>query len=198
LIRADLAKAKEQKPDVTIVFVHWGVEYQSLPNANQKMITEFCFKHGAQLVIGAHPHVLQPMEWRKDKNQLVAYSLGNFVSGQRKRYTDGGSVLYMELEKIRHKADSTTTLIDSAGYLLEWVYRTVDAKKKYYVMPAPVVESDTTGLIGDAGSRSAFKTFVEDSRKLFKTYNLNIPEITVQPAKEPEEPLPSLEGIRKE
>lgn len=184
VIRQDLLKAREQNPDITIVFFHWGVEYQSLPNVQQKILTEFCFANGAQLVIGAHPHVIQPMEWRKDKNQLVAYSLGNFVSGQRKRYTDGGSVLYLELEKIRHKPDSSVTSIDSAGYLLEWVHRT---SRKYTVLPAPVVENDTTGIIADATAKLAFKTFVDDSRKLFGTYNLYIPEITTQPAKRPED-----------
>jgi poly-gamma-glutamate synthesis protein (capsule biosynthesis protein) len=186
-IRNDLIKAKDQKPDITVVFLHWGVEYQSLPNAQQKMVTEFCFANGAQLVIGAHPHVLQPMEWRKDKNQLVAYSLGNFVSGQRKRYTDGGSVLYLELEKIKHKPDSSVTMIDSAGYLLEYVYRTTDARKKYYVMPAPTVENDTMSIIGDTASRASFRIFVDDSRKLFNKYNVSIPEIKVQPSRKPEE-----------
>jgi poly-gamma-glutamate synthesis protein (capsule biosynthesis protein) len=187
-IRQDLLKAKEQKPDITIVFVHWGVEYQSLPNAEQKRLTEFCFKHGAQLVIGAHPHVLQPMEWRKEKNQLIAYSLGNFVSGQRKRYTDGGSVLYLELEKIRHTPDSALTTIDSAGYLLEWVYRTsTGSPKKYYIMPAPTAENDTTGFIKDAVSKAAAKLFFEDSRQLFRKHTIGISEITRQPAKLPEE-----------
>ncbi len=187
VIRKDLVLAKGQRPDVTIVFVHWGVEYQSLPNAQKKMITEFCFANGAQMVIGAHPHVLQPMEWRKDKNQFVAYSLGNFVSGQRKRYTDGGSVLYMELEKIKHKPDSSVTQIDSAGYLLEWVYRTADAKKKYYVVPAPVAENDTTGIIKDAASKAAAKVFFDDSRALFKKHTIGVPEIIALPPRKPEE-----------
>jgi hypothetical protein len=196
LIRQDLLLAKKQSPDVVIVFVHWGVEYQSLPNAQQKMITEFCFKHGAQLVIGAHPHVLQPMEWRKDKNQFIAYSLGNFVSGQRKRYTDGGSVVYMELEKIKHKPDSSTTMIDSVSYMLEWVYRTADAKKKYYIMPAPVVENDTIGLIKDAASKAAAKMFYEDSRKLFKEHTIGVHEILALPPRKPEEFTP--ENLKKE
>lgn len=187
LIRQDLILAKAQKPDVIIVFVHWGEEYQSLPNAGQKRIAEFCFKHGAQMVIGAHPHVLQPMEWRKDKNQFLAYSLGNFVSGQRKRYTDGGAVLYMELEKIKHKPDSAITRIDSAGYLLEWVYRTVDAKKKYYVVPAPVAENDTTGIIKDAASKAAAKVFLDDSRALFKKHTIGVQEILALPPRKPED-----------
>jgi len=183
LIRKDLALARAQKPDVIMVFLHWGVEYQSLPNAQQKQIAEFCFAHGAQLVIGAHPHVLQPMEWRKDKNQLVTYSLGNFVSGQRKRYTDGGSMIYLELEKIKYARDSAVTTIDSAGYVLEWVYRSTLAPKKYYVMPVPTSEADTLKFIRDTASKEAFKTFVEDSRKLFGDHNLNVPEIRKQPAR---------------
>ena len=139
------------------------------------------------MVIGAHPHVLQPMEWRKDANQFVAYSLGNFVSGQRKRYTDGGSVLYMELEKIRFKPDSSTTRIDSAGYLLEWVYRTVDSKKKYYVMPAPVLENDTIGLLKDEASKAAARVFFDDSRKLFKTHTIGVQEIMILPRKPEDE-----------
>jgi poly-gamma-glutamate capsule biosynthesis protein CapA/YwtB (metallophosphatase superfamily) len=187
VIRQDLILAKAQKPDVIIVFVHWGVEYQSLPNAQMKMVTEFCFNNGAQMVIGAHPHVLQPMEWRKEKNQFVAYSLGNFVSGQRKRYTDGGAVVYMELEKVKYKPDSAVTQIDSAGYLLEWVYRTADAKKKYYIVPAPVAENDTTGIIKDAASRAASKVFFDDSRALFKKYTIAVPEILALPPRKPDE-----------
>jgi len=181
LIRKDIIKAKASKPDVIIVFTHWGVEYESLPNKGQKDITEFCFKHGAQLVIGAHPHVLQPMEWRKDKNQFVVYSLGNFVSGQRKRYTDGGAMAYLELEKIIYAPDSAVTRIDSAGYYLEWVYRTADAHKDYYILPAPHVERDPAGFISDAASKTAFNVFTADSRKLYTQYNRNVPEITRTP-----------------
>jgi len=181
IIRKDLKRARELKPDAIIVFAHWGVEYQSLPLKSQKDVTDFCFKHGAQLVIGAHPHVLQPMEWRKDKNQFVAYSLGNFVSGQRKRYTDGGAMAYIELEKINFKPDSATTKIDSAGYYLNWVYRTVDSQKDYYMMPAGKVESDSISFIKDAVSTAAFKTFVKDSRTLYDMYNKSVPEMTALP-----------------
>ena len=93
VIKKDLEKAREFNPDAIVVFMHWGSEYQDLPTKFQKNLADFCFLHGAKLVIGSHPHVLQPVEWRKDNDQLVAYSLGNFVSGQRKRYTDGGLML---------------------------------------------------------------------------------------------------------
>src|SRR5688572_14023428 len=142
-MKKDILKAKEANPDFTIVFTHWGQEYQVQPSVQQKRITEFCFKNGVQLVIGSHPHVLQPMEWRKEKNQLVTYSLGNFVSGQRDRYKDGGAMVHVNFTKIT-KDSVSTTVLDSAGYILEWVYRTADEKKDYYVMPVPTFENDTT------------------------------------------------------
>lgn len=180
LIRKDIMKAKEASPDAIIVFMHWGQEYQSLPNNWQKKVTELCFQSGAKLVIGAHPHVLQPMEWRKEADQLVVYSLGNFVSGQRDRYKDGGAMLRVELMKVIQDSVATTR-IDSAGYILEWVYRTADAKKDYYVLPVPSVELDTTDFIQDEASRLAFKTFVEDSRKLLNKKNINLKEIRLLP-----------------
>ncbi len=183
IIRKDIIKAKETSPDAIIVFMHWGQEYQSLPSKWQKDVTEFCFRLGAKLVIGAHPHVLQPMEWRKETDQLIVYSLGNFVSGQRDRYKNGGAMLKVDLMKVVQDSVATTQ-IDSAGYILEWVYRTTDTKKDYYVLPVPSFEQDTTAFIKDEASKLAFKTFLEDSRKLFKKHNINLDEIRSQPVKQ--------------
>lgn len=184
IMRKDILKAKQSSPDAIIVFTHWGNEYQSLPNKWQKVVTEFCFGLGVKLVIGAHPHVIQPMEWRKESDQLIAYSLGNFVSGQRDRYKNGGAMLQVELMKVVHDSVSTTR-IDSAGYMLEWVYRTADARKNYYILPTPSFE-DSTGFIKDEASRLAFKTFIDDSRKLFKKHNVNLGEINRKPRQQVE------------
>jgi poly-gamma-glutamate capsule biosynthesis protein CapA/YwtB (metallophosphatase superfamily) len=181
LIRRDLVKTKELKPDVIVVFTHWGGEYQSLPSKTQKDLTEFCFRQGAQLVIGAHPHVLQPMEFRRQKNQFVAYSLGNFVSGQRKRYTDGGAMAYLELEKITHKPDSAITTIDSVGYHLLWVHRTPDASQDYFMIPASGDSRKHLDFIKSPAAQSAYKLFLQDSRLLFRQHNQNIGEIAVAP-----------------
>lgn len=175
-MRKDLIHAATLDPDAIIVFTHWGGEYQSLPSKQQKAITEMCFRHGAKLVIGSHPHVVQPMEWRKKKDQLVAYSLGNFVSGQRKRYTDGGAMIRIELEKVVFDDGSAITAIDTAGYILEWVYRTNDSQKDYYVLPVASAEAKPGAYMRDAESVAAFRTFVSDSRALFKKHNVGIGE----------------------
>lgn len=173
-IKLDLVAARRQRPDVVIVFFHWGYEYQPQPNAMQKMLARLCFREGVQLVIGAHPHVIQPMEWNRVSNQLVAYSLGNFVSGQRPRFRDGGATLRVELKKTGIDSLSKTE-IESANYHLQWVYR--DTRQRYYVVPAADFEQDTL-LLSSALPRQALRQFLSDSRTLFNTNNMAVAEDT--------------------
>ena len=63
-----------------IVSFHWGEEYQNQPNKEQRYFAQLAIDSGADLVIGHHPHVVQPVE--KYKNSWIAYSLGNFVFDQ--------------------------------------------------------------------------------------------------------------------
>lgn len=88
LVALDIKKAIEIA-DFVIVFPHWGSEYVYRPNSYQKRWTQFFANHGVDLVIGTHPHVLQPVEWVTGEDgheMLVYYSLGNYVSTMD--YTD--------------------------------------------------------------------------------------------------------------
>ncbi len=163
-IKSDLLTAKEQRSDVIIVFMHWGAEYKDMPGKSQKELAEFCFRNGASLIVGAHPHVLQPMYWEKDRGKMVAYSLGNFVSGQQSRYRDGGAMLHVELRKV--KIDSVSnTRIDSVSYELVWVYRKDESPKKYFILPVKEFVSDSI-IMHSQIARDNFNLFVSDSRKL--------------------------------
>jgi poly-gamma-glutamate capsule biosynthesis protein CapA/YwtB (metallophosphatase superfamily) len=177
-MKVDLDSARAQETDAIIVFLHWGAEYQSLPNKSQTAIAEFCFRNGAKLVIGAHPHVLQPMEWRRDKDQLVVYSLGNFVSGQRQRYRDGGGMLFVDLVKVADSLSSTTR-IDDVAYELQYVYSaSAEAsanRRKYVVLPVLDFESDTT-IVRDQKAQLLLDQFASDSRLLLGKHNMNVPE----------------------
>lgn len=73
-------EAVRDKVDVLIVAMHWGVEYASSPNDSQKEIAQYLADLGVDIIIGCHPHVLQPITWIDDT--LVMYSLGNFISNQ--------------------------------------------------------------------------------------------------------------------
>lgn len=81
----DIKKAKELA-DFVIVFPHWGIEYQYEASKDQLDLAQFFYDQGVDLVIGTHPHVIEPIEWietKEDHRMLVYYSLGNYVSYQR-------------------------------------------------------------------------------------------------------------------
>ena len=80
---ADIKKA-EEIADFTIVCPHWGTEYSLTVSSTQKYWTEIFLENGVDLVMGAHPHVIEPIEWVSDdqgNKMLVYYSLGNYVNG---------------------------------------------------------------------------------------------------------------------
>ena len=82
-VAADIRRA-EELADFTIVCPHWGTEYQLTPDASQEKWTKVFAENGADLVLGTHPHVIEPIEWvtneESDHEILVYYSLGNFVN----------------------------------------------------------------------------------------------------------------------
>jgi poly-gamma-glutamate synthesis protein (capsule biosynthesis protein) len=102
-IRRDVMLAKKTGADKILVSIHWGEEYERSPNNFQKDIADFMVQQGVDIILGSHPHVLQPIEMRNEQNKqsLIIYSLGNFISYQRKRYTDCGVILRIQLIKNR-------------------------------------------------------------------------------------------------
>ncbi len=87
--------------DAIIAIVHWGSEYQRQANEAQIEFAKQLTALGVDIIIGSHPHVIQPDDWLTvgDKNCYVVYSLGNFVSAQYWRYTDTGLALSLTLDK---------------------------------------------------------------------------------------------------
>ena len=77
----DIEKVRD-KVDVVIVAMHWGVEYSLNVSSEQIRIANYLSNLGVDLIIGAHPHVVEPVEYINDGKTFVIYSLGNFISGQ--------------------------------------------------------------------------------------------------------------------
>lgn len=120
-IADDLAAAEALSPDLIAVIVHWGVEYQTTQNEHQEEIADFLFDHGADVILGSHPHVLQPMEIRTLTDRdgtthtgFVCWSLGNFISSQNDEYTDTTVVLNLELTK---NPNTGVTDVTKVGYV---------------------------------------------------------------------------------
>ncbi|MBQ4616472.1 MAG: CapA family protein, partial [Mailhella sp.] len=79
---ASIRELRMKGADCVVACLHWGDEYKTKPNETQKKQALWAFEAGADIVVGSHPHVLQPVEFRKD-GRLIFWSMGNFVSGQR-------------------------------------------------------------------------------------------------------------------
>jgi hypothetical protein len=175
LITKDVNKAKGKKADFIILFLHWGTEYDTIPSKGQTDLAAYFQSIGVDMIIGSHPHVLQKMIWMKnsgtDKNEIVVYSLGNFVSNQRKPKTDGGSMVRIELTK---KGDKYS--ISNAGYYLTWVYTPIEKyRKKFFVLPCSEFEKKPE-FFDKPEAFQLMKKFISDSRKLFNEQNINIKE----------------------
>lgn len=86
----DAVKAARMLADLVVVSVHWGVEYEHQPRPRQRDMAARLIGAGADLVIGHHPHVLQPLEWLEadGRKGAVAFSLGNFISNQDRKYEE--------------------------------------------------------------------------------------------------------------
>ncbi|MDR2528866.1 MAG: CapA family protein [Synergistaceae bacterium] len=134
VVEDGLSRARLSSSDVVVACFHWGNEYQYSPTARQRQVSALSFANGANLVIGTHPHVLQPMEVVKLEGRgygLVAYSLGNFVSYQRTPPRERSVILAVDVEKTpdgvrltRVSAAPTRVSVAGAGKhrLVEVVY----------------------------------------------------------------------------
>ena len=166
-IAEDIEKAKQMKPDVIIAIPHWGIEYQTLPSKEQRHIAEWLIRQGVDHVIGGHPHVAQPLELLNNGRNLVAYSLGNFISNQSKPNTYGGYMVRMEFTKLDSITSSVTTLSNS-GYTLYWVSRPADSGHRHQYRILPIDEPDSALT---ATERTKRNTIRASMRRLFEKNN---------------------------
>ncbi|MDG5787851.1 CapA family protein [Evansella sp. AB-P1] len=113
-INEDIIAAKEVS-DVVVLSLHFGNEYEPMPNENQKSLANEFAQTGADIIFGHHPHVLQPMEWIEQEDgrrTFVAYSLGNFISGQEGVEREIGGIAQLEVKKTTKGEEVTIELGD--------------------------------------------------------------------------------------
>ncbi len=126
----DVEAMERSGVDFVVAAIHYGIEYRDEPDTTyQQALVNGLFDHGADIVLGGHPHVLQPFEVRSITRQdgevetgVVIYSLGNFISSQRHRYThkdtDYGLVFNMHIKKVNDEKPR----IDSLSLTPTYVY----------------------------------------------------------------------------
>ena len=153
----DLASINRDSVDCVIAVVNWGNEYERQPNREQKMMADFMRRSGVDIILGSHPHVVQPFE--VDDKGVTLYSLGNFVSNQRTRYRDGGLIATIDVT-IVERGEGEEVKSRSVKYDLDvtpvWAHL-----PDYAVIPPEV--GDVMQMNYD--SRTRYNRFMEDTRE---------------------------------
>jgi poly-gamma-glutamate synthesis protein (capsule biosynthesis protein) len=117
-----------KKADIIIVALHFGREFHRYPSEKQKSIAQLLLQNGADVILGAHPHVIQPMV--QNNGKFVIYSLGNFISARMRNnlHTESGV-------RIRKEEDGNT-VVSSVSYIPTWTQQeSANGKKRYRVLP---------------------------------------------------------------
>ena len=151
-IIADTKKAKEEGAQLVIVALHFGTEYQTRPNPEQTGLAKALLDNGADIILGYHPHVLQPAFLIDEK--FVIYSLGNFISDQKGLERKSSVILNLQFA-----VDPLTEqpYFLTASYIPVWTHRYMqNGKAKFAVLPVePALTSINMGQKGNISNTDA-------------------------------------------
>lgn len=168
-IKADIDSARARGAELITACIHWGDEYRLLPNDSQRRLADFLIDNGVELVIGSHPHVIQPIELRTDSaggKALVVYSLGNFISNMKTRDTRGGIAVKVKLKRdVEGKAR-----VAQASYRLLFTVPPTDGHN-FMVLPAEEVDHP---LWSDRS-----RSFTKSAQQIFNKHNVDVARDTV-------------------
>lgn len=167
LIAKDVENARKKGAEIIATCIHWGDEYHLVQNKNQENLADYISDLGVDLIIGGHPHVIQPMEMRYNpktgKNVFLVYSLGNFISGMRTTDTRGGALARVVLKRDM----AGQAVVDSASYRLVFVQPPLKAGDNFRLFPA---ESDEIS----PAWKNARNAFEKNAVKTFDAHNKNV------------------------
>ena len=118
----DQVRRANEISDVVIVAMHWGTEYSMEANDEQRELAQKLSENGADIIIGNHPHVIQPIEWVNDGKTICYYAMGNMVSAQIEEPNLVGMVGGVTIEKTVDGDNTTVTISDPRADLIYTYY----------------------------------------------------------------------------
>jgi poly-gamma-glutamate synthesis protein (capsule biosynthesis protein) len=176
LIKRDISKARKKNADIVLVHLHYGPEYNREPSDYQKQIVQKIIELGADIIIGGHPHVVQPVDFFKTNNTeldsgFVAYSMGNFISNQRWRYSDAGVILNIQIFKNKF---TDSIYISEVNYLPTWVFKgETENGREYVILPSGLSEDSTYAYLTKQDQKLMKEAF-SDTKEIFTKYKSDI------------------------
>lgn len=168
-IADEMRLTREAGAEILVVTMHWGIEYVLRENAIQRDLARFLIDNGADMVIGSHPHVIQPMKMMRDERRgqdvPVVYSLGNFISNMKTGDTRGGAYVRVRVER-----DSIgKAKVKWADYDTFFCAKPTGKGSNFTVIP-----SHRTDLI-PAGQLAHWQLFDRSATRVFDAENVGIP-----------------------
>lgn len=161
LVKSDV-EALRDKVDVIIVAIHWGDEYSHVPNSFQKENAKYLSELGVDIIVGAHPHVVQPIDIIDDT--VVYYSLGNFISNQGDLKKRVGLIGTLDIVKKIENGKETITIENIGGDLHYTQYTTSHTKYK----AVPFSNPDIKKYLNN------YENVYEKYKRIVTSYNENI------------------------
>lgn len=164
----EIRRTREAGAEIIVVAIHWGVEYVLLQNKNQENIADFLTDQGADLIIGGHPHVIQPMKVvhnpNENKDVLIVYSLGNFISNMKTADTRGGALVRAVIER---DADGVARF-KHADYDTFFSAKPAGGKSNFKVIPSWMPEKIP------AGQKAHWQLFDRGAQQIFDKHNVGV------------------------
>ena len=138
---ADIEKVRD-KADIIMVAMHWGTEYSLGVDSDQTRIANYLSSLGVQLIIGAHPHVVEPVEFINEGKTLVIYSLGNFISDQEGTERLTGLEMAVTIKKFVDVDDTVTVTLEEPTADLIYTKSYYNRKRNFKVYPYSQLSDD--------------------------------------------------------
>lgn len=168
-MKKEIEATRKGGAEIICVALHWGVEYVLNENAAQRDLADFLVKQGVDLIIGGHPHVVQPMKIirnkEEDKDVLIVYSLGNFISNMKTTDTRGGALVKVRLER----DEKGKARLINADYDLLFSAKPEGAGTNYQVIPAALAPESIP-----ASQLNHWLLFERSAQRMFNKENMGV------------------------
>lgn len=171
-MKKEVELARQKGAELVVVAIHWGIEYVLIENEVQRKLADFLVNDcGVDMIIGGHPHVIQPMKVvrneKEDKDVLVVYSLGNFISNMKTADTRGGAMVWVtigrdENGKARFKNAEYDTFFSAKP----------EKNRNHRVIPSWLSDSIP------ASQKAHWELFQRGALNIFDKHNVNVPRKT--------------------
>ena len=171
-IKGRIDAAKSEGAEIVIACMHWGIEYQTKPSAEQIDMADFLFKSGADIILGNHAHVIEPFEKREVtmddgtvKQCFVVYAMGNLVANQNQVNTRNNIMMHM---KVTIDSDKKT-ILDDISYTPIYIYKNPNVGIKQFKLLK--IDSEIANYEAGAANKvstSLYNTLKEERGRITK------------------------------